>query len=89
MENLTLNSNVTLKEAYLIMFDYLVKHWETTGKNNEMGALLGELSLWKTSVGKQPMDSSGFPRWLACATNVLEQEQTNGGYTKIDIHLTK
>ncbi len=30
MNELTLESKVTLKQAYLIMFDYLEKHWEET-----------------------------------------------------------
>ena len=89
MDNLTLQSKVTLKEAYLIMFDYLDKHWEETGKPDDLGALLGELSLWDSNDGKKPMDGAVFPRWLKCAKIVLEQEQTNEGYRNADIKLLK
>ena len=84
-----MESKVTLKEAYLIMFDYLDKHWEETGKPDDLGALLGELSLWDTKVGKEPMDGAVFPQWLKCAKIVLEQEQTSGGYRNADIKLVK
>lgn len=84
-----MESKVTLKEAYLIMFDYLEKHWEETGKTDDIGALLGELSLWDTENGKQPMDGAVFPRWLKCANIVLEKEQTNEGYRNADIQLNK
>jgi hypothetical protein len=89
MDNLTLESKVTLKEAYLTMFDYLDKHWEETGKPDDLGALLGELSLDDTVNGKRPMDGAVFPRWLKCAKIVLEQEHTKEGYRKADIQFLK
>ena len=85
MDSLTMESKVTLKEAYLIMYDYLDKHWEETGKPGDIGALLGELSLWDTEKGKRPMDGSVFPKWLTCAELVLQQEQTDQGYRNADI----
>jgi hypothetical protein len=89
MDNLTLESKVTLKEAYLIMFDYLNKHWEQTGKTDDLGGLLGDLSLMGSKEDKQPMDSAIFPQWLKCAKNVLEQEQTKEGYRNADIQFLK
>ena len=87
MENLTLDSKVTLKDAYLIMFDYLDRYWEETGKPDDIGEVLGTLCLWDSAEGKRPMDASVFPKWLRCAKHVLEQEQTNEGYRKADIKL--
>ena len=84
-----MDSKMTLREAYLTMFDYLDKYWGETGKPEEIGVLLGELSLWDTSEGKQPMDNSVFPKWVGCAKSVLEQEQTSEGYRRADIKLTK
>lgn len=89
MNGLTLDDKVTLKEAYLIMFDYLNHYWEETGRPDEIGNVLSELQLWDTSEGKQPIDVSIFPQWLACAKNILEQEQTNIGYRSADIKLKK
>lgn len=89
MEKLTFENKVTLKEAYLIMYEYLDKHWEETGKPDDIGALLSELSLWNTANGKQPMDNSIFPKWINCANTVLEQEKTSEGYKGADINLSK
>lgn len=89
METLSLETKVTLKQAYLVMFDYLNNYWEETGKSDDLGALLGELLLWYTKEGKEPMDSGVFPQWLKSAKNVLEQEQTNKGYINADSKLTK
>ena len=85
MENLRLDSKVTLWQAYLIMFDYLDKYWERTGKPDDIGGLLGELSLSDTTEGKQPMDPAAISEWLHSAKIVLEQEQTNTGYRGADI----
>jgi hypothetical protein len=50
---LTLGITVTLKEAYLIMFDYLDEYWEDTGKTYEIGCFLGELYLWGSGNNKE------------------------------------
>ena len=89
MDNLTLESKVTLKEAYLIMFDYLDKYWEQTGKPDALGGLLGELSLSATTEGMKPMDPAAFFHWLDSAKIVLEQEQTQEGYRNADIKFLK
>jgi len=89
MEDLTMESKVSLKEAYLIMFEYLDLYWEETGKPEEIGNVLSELSLWTSAEGKQPIDASIFPQWLHCAKRVLEQEQSNEGYKKANIKLKK
>ena len=88
MKNLELESTVTLRQAYLIMFEYLEKYWEKRSKPDEIGALLGDLSLWNTIEGKRPMNGSVFPNWLNCARTVLTDEQRDGGYTQANIDLT-
>lgn len=85
MENLTLENKVTLKEAYLIMFDYLDKYWKRTGKPDDIGGLLGELSLCEN----EPMDPAAFHDWLDSSKIVLEQEQTPEGYRNADIKFLK
>lgn len=37
MEKISLDTQVTLRQAYMIMFDYLEGHYERTGKPNELG----------------------------------------------------
>ena len=71
----------------MIMFDYLEAHYERNGKPDEIGALLGQLSLWDTRNGKEPMDGAVFSDWLESATKVLKEENA-GGYHNIDIQLT-
>ena len=68
------------------MFAFLEKQWELSGRPDEIGGLLGDLSLWKTeSGGKEPMDAAIFPEWLACAQGVLESEQNYTGYSGADV----
>ncbi len=73
MENLTLDYKVSLKQAYLIMFEYLERYYNETGQPDEIGNLLGELSLWKTSEGRMPIDGAVFPTWLSSAKKVIDQ----------------
>jgi len=82
----SLDTKVTLREAYLVMFEYLKSYWKSTGKPGEIGSLLGELSLWDTeSGGKEPMDGAVFSRWLECVQVVLDAEGTKEGYRGADI----
>jgi len=85
MESLTLDSKVTLREAYLIMFDFLDKYWQRTGKPDDIGELLGDLSLSDTAEGKRPMDDSEYADWFTSAKIVLEQEQSDTGYRGADL----
>lgn len=81
-ENPTLDTKVTLREAYLIMFDFLDEHWKHTGKPATIGGLLGDLSLLSD---KQPADPASYQCWLRSAKTVLESEQTAGGYRNADL----
>lgn len=74
-ENPTLDTKVTLPEAYLIMFDFLEDHWKRTGKPGAIGGLLGGLSLLND---KQPSDPASYQCWLRSAKTVLKSEQTGG-----------
>ena len=70
------------------MHAYLEMHWQLTGKPDEIGALLSQLSLWQTeSGGKEPMDAAVFPDWLACADAVLIAQSSAVGYQGADILL--
>jgi len=81
----SLETKLTLRDAYLTMFEYLRRYWESTGKPDEIGSMLGELSLWETQSGsKEPMDAAVFARWLSSARSVLEAQATSEGYRAAD-----
>jgi hypothetical protein len=87
MEQVSLETKITLRQAYMVMFDYLEGYYERNGKPDEIGGVLGQLALWNSSNGKEPMDGAVFPDWLESAGRVLSDEGS-GGYHNIDIKLT-
>ena len=81
-----METKVSLKQAYLIMFEFLDKEWELMGKSktDQLGGILGNLALWDTqSGGKEPIDAAVFPQWLDSAETVLSAQS----YEKYDIKL--
>jgi hypothetical protein len=70
----SMETSVTLGQAFLIMFAFLEKEFEHS-PSEEIDALLGTLQLWETEHGnKEPMDNTVFPQWLECAQLVLAAE---------------
>ncbi|GHU30185.1 hypothetical protein FACS189497_09550 [Betaproteobacteria bacterium] len=83
---IAMDTSVTLRQAFLVMFAYLEEYYEFVGKPDEIGCLLSEISLWDTeSGGKEPMDGAVFPQWLNCASAVLATEARPEGYRGADI----
>jgi hypothetical protein len=83
---ISMDSTVSLRQAFLVMQAYLERHWESVGRPDAIGALLGDLSLWETESGhKEPMDGAVFPDWLSCAEAVLTAEASADGYRGADI----
>ncbi|WP_042304120.1 hypothetical protein [Paraburkholderia kururiensis] len=83
-----MESAVTLRQAYLIMFEFFELQWKRLDKPDVMGALLSNLALWNETNGQgEPMDAGVLPEWLECARRVLEAEQA-GGYAGADIRLS-
>ena len=69
--DISMETELTLRHAFLVMHVYLEFHYELRGKPGLLGAILGDLSLWDTeSGGKEPMDGAVFPDWLRCAKKV-------------------
>ncbi|AJP58103.1 hypothetical protein UC34_16265 [Pandoraea vervacti] len=88
MDDPSMETPVTLRQAYLIMFDFLESEWEKSGHPDELGALLGSLSLWNEPNGQGvPMDAAIFPQWIDCARRVLQRDQSSVGYTNADVKL--
>lgn len=89
MNHPSLETLVTLRQAYLTMFEFLEREWERLGRPDELGGLLGNLALWNGPNGKGvPMDAAIFPEWIECARCVLQTDGTTDGYTNADIKLT-
>jgi hypothetical protein len=87
-DRISMDTNLSLRQAFLIMHAYLERHWESVGRPDDIGNLLGELSLWETESGcKEPMDGAVFPAWLSCAEAVLTDEGKAEGYRGADILL--
>jgi hypothetical protein len=45
MEAPSMESAVTLRQAYLVMFEFLEREWQRLDKPDALGALLGNLAL--------------------------------------------
>lgn len=83
-----MESTVTLRQAYLVMFEFLEREWEHLDRPEVLGALLGNLALWGEPHGQgAPMDAAVFPEWLECAHCVLRDGE-RGGYKNADIRLS-
>lgn len=89
MEKIDLNTKLTLKQAYFIMFEYLNSWWTEHDKPDEVGEMLSQLQLWDSEEGKVPMDASIFLEWIECAEKVLSKDDSKGGCKKADIKLIK
>lgn len=86
--SVNLETPVTLRQAFMVMYAYLDQHWENVGRPDDIGQLLSGFALWETkSGGHEPMDSSIFPDWLRCAQLVLDAEACSGGYDGANIKL--
>ena len=46
--DITMETKVTLRQAFLVMHSYLRLHYELRDKPVLLGAMLGDLSLWDT-----------------------------------------
>ena len=88
MDQLSMESKLSLRQAYLVMFDYLEGFYERNEKPDEIGILLGQLSLWDSAEGKVPIDGAVFPDWLISAKQVFDAEASDG-YNKINIQISK
>ena len=84
----TFDTQITVKQAYLAMFEYLDRFWNQRNKPEDVGVLLGLLSLWNSDEGKRPMDNKVFSEWLDCTKKILDTEGSEKGYRNADIDLT-
>ncbi len=79
-----LTGKVTVRQAYLAMFEYLRRHYER-GPSGEIGSILGSLSL----VGDQgSADPAALDEFLAAVDAVMKKED-EGGYDDADFKLVR
>jgi hypothetical protein len=85
MEKPSMEAVVTLRQAYLIMFEFVEREWKRLDRPEVLGALLSNLALWGDPHGQgAPMDAAVLPEWLECAQRVLRDDEL-GGYANADI----
>jgi hypothetical protein len=89
MTDINFDTKISVRQAYLVMFEYLDRYWTVRKKSGELAVLISGLQLWDSDKGKLPMDSSIFPEWLDCVKKVLKDEDTDTGYRSADIQLIK
>lgn len=70
--------SVTLKEAYLAMYEFLVELYQRT-QSDELGSLLGDLSLLPDGTTADP---AAWGDWLRCI------ERARGGGVDVSLVLT-
>ncbi|GAB3787866.1 hypothetical protein [Dyella agri] len=86
--DISMETEVTLRQVFLVMHAYLSLQYEWRGKPGKVGAILSDMSLWDTESGvKEPMDGAVFPAWLNCAKEVLAAEAIPEGFRDADILL--
>jgi len=77
-----------LRQAYLVMFEYLEREQERLDGPEAPGAYLSNLALSGERNGQgSPIDAAVFPAWLACAHRVLQRDQL-GGHASAGIRLS-
>lgn len=71
-------NSLTLKEAYLAMFEFIVELYQRTN-SDELGSLLGDLSLLPDGSTADP---AAWLDWLRCV------EKARGGGVDADLVIT-
>ena len=75
--------HLTEKQAYLAMFEFLKRYYEI-GKSDEIGTLLGGLSLLKDGT---PADTAHLADWENSVAAVLRAKSSPAGYRDADFKL--
>ena len=72
------------RTAYLAMFEFLRRHYERTGHPDEIGSLLGSLSLLNDEESADPASMQDWRDAIEC---VLKSESSSEGYRDADFRL--
>jgi len=77
------NDKVSVREAYLAMFEYLQRYYER-GKSDEIGSMLGSLSLLRDGESVDPAAISDF----LVSMDAVRRAEDEGGYDAADLKLS-
>jgi hypothetical protein len=77
------DTTLTVRQAYLVMFEFLQQHYER-GPTDEIGGLLGSLSLLADGT---PADAAMLGDFENAVMTVLAAEAKPGGYREADFKL--
>jgi hypothetical protein len=80
---MTNQMHLTKKQAYFAMFEFLKRYYEIV-KSDEIGTLLGELSLLKDGT---PADAAHLADWEDSVAAVMSAEASPEGYRDADFKL--
>lgn len=75
--------HLTEKQAYLAMFEFLKRYYEI-GKSDEIGTLLGGLSLLEDGT---PADAAHLGDWEDAVAAVMSAEASPEGYRAADFKI--
>ena len=74
---------LTVRQAYLAMFEFLRRHYER-GPTDEIGGLLGSLSLLQDG---QAADAAMLSDFEGAVATVIAAEAKQDGYREADLNL--
>ena len=78
-----LDRRVTVRQAYLGMFEYLRRYYER-GKSDEIGSMLGELSLLQDEGSADPAAMADF----RSSIEAVIRAESEGGYDAVNFRLS-
>jgi hypothetical protein len=76
-------TSLTVRQAYLVMFEFLRQHYER-GPTDEIGGLLGGLSLLRDG---EPADAAMLGDFERAVAAVIAAEAKQSGYREADLEL--
>ena len=77
------DDKVSVREAYLAMFEYLRRYYER-GKSAEIGSMLGGLSLLRDGKSAEPAAMSDY----LVSMDAVRRAEAEGGYDASDLKLS-
>jgi hypothetical protein len=78
----TPEATLTVRQAYLVMFEFLRQHYER-GPTDEIGGLLGDLSLMSDGSPEDAAMQGDFEK----AVRAVLAAESQGGYREADFQL--
>ena len=85
LNSLEFEQNIKLRDAYLVMFEFLSRNWEGCW-STELGSVMGELGLLTKEEGsKWSADAAVLPTFLEAYRSVVAAQASEQGYIGADL----